>query len=218
VLNGILRPTRSEEEQTLNATAWDRIEAARERWNVLRHPFYTRWSAGELSAGELAAYTGQYRRAVEAIAAMSETVGEAFPDRPELARHAEVERDHVGLWDDFLDAAGGSRDADPTPETAACTESWTVAGDPLATLARLYAIESSQPAIARTKLEGLTEHYGFEEGPATEYFALHEVLDVEHAREGRELIAELAGEGRDEELVAAATAAFRANWRLLDGV
>jgi pyrroloquinoline-quinone synthase len=202
----------------LNTTTWDRIEAARERWDVLRHPFYRRWSVGEMSAEELAAYTGQYRRAVQAIATMSETVADAFPDRPELARHAGAERDHVGLWDEFLDAAGGSREAEATPETASCVESWTADGDPLATLARLFAIESSQPAIARTKLEGLTGHYGFEEGPATEYFTIHQSLDVEHAREGRELIAELAGEGREDELVDAATAAFRANWRLLDGV
>ena len=50
---------------------WDRIEQARERWNVLRHPFYRRWSAGELSSEELARYSGQYRHAVEAIAALS---------------------------------------------------------------------------------------------------------------------------------------------------
>jgi len=35
---------------------FDRADAIRERWDVLRHPFYTRWSAGELSSGELAFY------------------------------------------------------------------------------------------------------------------------------------------------------------------
>ena len=35
---------------------WDRIEDARERWNVLRHPFYRRWTAGALSAEELGRY------------------------------------------------------------------------------------------------------------------------------------------------------------------
>ncbi len=202
----------------MTTTAWDRIEAARERWNVLRHPFYARWSAGELSAAELAAYTGQYRHAVAAIADMSETVATAFPERSELAEHARAERDHVELWDRFLDATGGVRNATTTPETQACVASWTRDDDSLATLARLFAIESSQPAISRTKLDGLTSNYGFDAGPATEYFAVHESLDVEHAREGRELIAEIAGSGRDDELVAAATAAYRANWRLLDGV
>ena len=30
------------------------IDAARERWNVLEHPFYTRWEQGELTREELA--------------------------------------------------------------------------------------------------------------------------------------------------------------------
>ena len=35
----------------------------------------------------------------------------------------------------------------------------------------LYAIEAGQPEISTTKLEGLTQHYGYsEEGPALEYF------------------------------------------------
>ena len=52
----------------MNERTWERIERSRERWDVLRHPFYKRWSAGELSAEELARYSGQYRHAVEAIA------------------------------------------------------------------------------------------------------------------------------------------------------
>ena len=55
----------------MSIDVWERIEQARERWNVLEHPFYQRWSAGELTADELADYSGQYRRAVEAIAAVA---------------------------------------------------------------------------------------------------------------------------------------------------
>src|SRR5437763_1735304 len=29
---------------------WSRIEQVRARWNVLEHPFYERWSRGELGA------------------------------------------------------------------------------------------------------------------------------------------------------------------------
>ena len=91
---------------------WDRIEEARERWNVLRHPFYRRWSAGELTREELARYSGQYRHAVRAIATVSEAAADAAPERPQLQRHAAEERDHVALWDGFVEAAGG---ASPTP-------------------------------------------------------------------------------------------------------
>ena len=38
---------------------WTRLDAVRSEWNVLEHSFYRRWSAGELSAGELAAYRSE---------------------------------------------------------------------------------------------------------------------------------------------------------------
>ena len=36
-----------------------RLDETRAAINVLEHPFYQRWSAGELSAGELARYAGE---------------------------------------------------------------------------------------------------------------------------------------------------------------
>jgi pyrroloquinoline-quinone synthase len=201
----------------LNESTWQRIERSRERWDVLRHPFYQRWSKGELSADELAFYSGQYRHAVEAIATMSAAAADALPERKELRRHAAEELGHVRLWDGFVSASGGETTAEPTSETAACVETWTADGDPAQILARLYAIESSQPAISRTKLEGLLGPYGYEEGAGTAYFSVHESRDVEHADEVRELIEEL-GDVDEDALAAAAESAYRANWRLLDGV
>jgi pyrroloquinoline quinone (PQQ) biosynthesis protein C len=107
---------------------------------------------------------------------------------------------------------------------------WSAGDELLEHLAVLYAIEASQPEIARTKLEGLVEHYGYRhEGPAVEYFAVHMQRDVEHAREARELIAELVEDARarrderfaDELCERALTRgreALRGNWWLLDGV
>src|SRR3954449_10186881 len=99
----------------MRMTIWERIERARERWNVLRHPFYVRWTAGELTADELARYAEQYRHAVEAIARASAEAAKAAPDRPQLREHAVEEREHIALWDDFVAAAGGDAGADPAP-------------------------------------------------------------------------------------------------------
>ena len=202
----------------MDAAIWERIERSRERWNVLEHPFYQRWSNGDLSRAELARYSGQYRHAVEAIATMSATAADALPDHDELRSHAAEERGHVSLWDGFVEAVGGDADADATSETADCVATWSGEGDALELLARLYAVEASQPAISRTKREGLLERYGFEDGSGTAYFKVHEGRDVEHAAEVRELIAELASDDDAERLVAAAESAYAANWRLLDGV
>ena len=186
-----------------------RIEAAASRWNVLDHPFYQRWSAGELSRAELAEYAAQYRHAVVALADAAAAAGDA--------EHAREEREHVALWDAFASGCG-SVATDANAETLECAEAWTAGDDRLERLAVLYAVESGQPAISRTKLDGLFGHYGFEEGPATEYFSLHAERDHEHAAHSRELLEKLATEEDAARLAARAEAAARGNWRLLDGV
>ncbi len=202
----------------MNESIWDRIESSRERWNVLRHPFYQRWSAGELTREELARYSGQYRHAVEAIATMSDAAADALPERPQLRRHAAEERGHVRLWDGFVGESGGETADAATAETAECVRAWTDPGDVTETLVRLFAIESGQPEISATKREGLLRRYGFSEGAGTAYFRIHESRDVEHAAEVRELISEVGADADEDVLAAAAESAFRANWRLLDGV
>jgi pyrroloquinoline-quinone synthase len=197
---------------------WERIEEARGRWNVLRHPFYRRWSTGELSRRELARYSGQYRHAVVAIAALSEAAADAAPERLDLRRHATEEREHVALWDGFVEAAGGSAGDPPTAETAQCVRAWSRREDLLGRLVTLYAIESGQPEISGTKRDGLLEHYGLADGPGTAYFRVHERRDADHAAQGRALIEEFASGDDEDALAAAAEAAMRANWRLLDGV
>jgi pyrroloquinoline-quinone synthase len=195
---------------------FDRIETARSRWNVLEHSFYRRWSAGELSREELAVYAGEYRHAVEALAeGLSQAARGADPS---VAEHAAEEGEHVALWDQFAHAVGGETACEPREETRACVESWTAGRDTLEGLVVAFAIESGQPEISKTKLDGLMRHYGVEEGPATEYFTVHAERDHEHAAETRELI-EASLDGADQDRLAeVAEGALRGNWLLLDGV
>ena len=204
----------------------ERLDLLRRERDVLAHPFYRRWSAGDLSARELGVYAGQYRHAVTALADASQLAAEAAPPgvREGLALHAEEERAHIAMWDGFAAACGAEESARALRQTAGCAERWTAGSDLLERLAVLYAIEASQPEISRTKLEGLRDHYAFvQEGPATEYFSVHERLDVEHAGAAAELIGELmAGEPDPEAkaaaMVARAERALEANWDLLSGV
>jgi pyrroloquinoline-quinone synthase len=202
---------------------WQQLDATASRWDVLQHPFYTRWSKGELHPEELSFYAGQYAHAVRALAAATRHAATLAPDSAtaaELDSHAAEEEAHVELWSRFGDALGASADEAPLDETAACSAAWH---DPdrgyLPTLVALYAIESAQPAISETKRAGLVEHYGFEPGAGTDYFDLHAVRDAEHAASGRALIeAELGSVEDDDALVAEAERVLAANWRLLDGV
>ena len=186
---------------------FERLEAVADRWNVLRHPFYRRWSCGELKREDLAYYSGQYRHAVVALA---ETAGKAD------AEHAREEAEHVSLWDEFADAMGAIP-TEASAETTECVSAWLAPDDPIGALAVLYAIEAGQPAVSQTKLDGLADHYGVaRDEPGAAYFVLHAELDHEHAASSRAL---LEAHSADEDLlVELAENALRGNWILLDGV
>jgi pyrroloquinoline-quinone synthase len=179
-----------------------------------------RWSAGELTRDELSWYAGEYRHAVVALAeATAATARAAEPAiRAQIEEHAAEEAEHIELWDAFARAVGADLEQEPASETAECAAAWTAAGDALEGLVVLYAIESAQPAISHTKLDGLLEHYGIGEPLAISYFSLHAERDHEHAAQSRELIEERMEGADDDRLVAVAEAALRANWTLLDGV
>jgi pyrroloquinoline-quinone synthase len=181
------------------------IDAARERWNVLEHPFYTRWERGELTRDELGRYAGEYRHAVVALARAARTAG----------MHADEEAAHIALWDDFASELGANGKGEPLPQTRCCASAWAAAEDEAGAAAILYAIEAGQPAIAQTKLRGLVEHYGFsEDSPAAAYFEVHSERDHEHAAEARSRLED----ADDARLVALAESALAGNWALLDGV
>jgi len=187
----------------------ERIDVARARWNVLEHPFYRRWERGELTHEALSFYAAEYRYAVVALADAAAAGGDS--------EHAAEEAAHVGLWDDFAAALDAPLDREPTPESASCAEAWRPP-DSLEARAVLYAVESSQPEIARTKLRGLVDHYGFTPGSrGTEYFELHAERDEEHAAASAAVLHRAEPEDADR-LVGAATAALEGNWRLLDGI
>jgi pyrroloquinoline-quinone synthase len=191
---------------------FDHLDAVRRRLDVLQHPFYERWSRGELTRSELAFYAGQYRHAVVALAEATARAG--------TEEHARAEHDHIALWDRFVRFLGGDTGAAPTEATAACVRAWAdERRDRAATLAVLYAIEASQPAISETKRAGLLQHYGaVPNSDATRYFDVHSAVDHGHAAEDRRELSALVEPADEERLLGHAEQALGGNWRLLDGV
>lgn len=187
---------------------FERLEAVADRWNVLRHPFYRRWECGELTRDELAYYAGEYRHAVVALAGLARTASDEG--------HAAEEAAHVDLWDDFARSLDADLERAPRAETTTCVDAWSGSG--VEGAAALFAIESAQPEISKTKLDGLTRWYGFDpQTKGTRYFELHSERDHEHAELSRRVL-ERAEPADADRIVEAAERALRGNWALLDGV
>ena len=203
----------------------------RER-SILEHPFYQAWTRGELTRDQLATYARIYYPHVEAFPRYLEAAV-AHADQPsvraELADNLADERGnpapHDDLWLDFAEGVGADRGAVATaaPHAAAATIVDTFEGltrESLASgLAALYAYESQQPEVSRTKADGLRAHYGIENEATLEYFAVHQAADVRHRAGERDALQACLDAGVDVAVVrSSATRALDAYWRLLDAV
>jgi hypothetical protein len=109
----------------------------------------------------------------------------------------EVDSDRVGsnvLEHRFIERWAAARAAAQDPQ---------LAGKAARTLSEhlrpLRAIDAAQSAVGEVTLNALRRHYGFEEGPVTEYFRLH---------------AEVA----DDWTTSRSAEVQRSHWLLLDGV
>lgn len=223
--------------ETIATEFFVQAEERIERYNLLKHPFYTAWTAGELSREDLREYAAEYWHHVSAfpsyLSALHSRLQDGSTRRMVATNLADEEgvtapdgRAHSDLWMDFAKGMGASeaevKARMPQPETQALISLFQQVareGNTAGALAALYAYESRVPAIAREKACGLKEHYGADAATAR-YFTLHQTADVHHANVWRELIA-----GELERDPAAAEAALdsaeraaAALWSALDGV
>lgn len=135
------------------------------RWNLLKHPFYQAWEAGELPQAALQTYAREYGAFISLMPMGWETLGDEGT--------AEEEREHIALWQYFasgLDTEIGAAQLPVVNQLVAVTEQ--LFASPESALGALYAFEVQQPETARTKLEGLRAHYDLD--PKVEpYFEEH---------------------------------------------
>jgi pyrroloquinoline-quinone synthase len=215
------------------------LEARVAKYDLLCHPFYKAWAAGELTRNDLRNYAQNYYHHVEAfpaylaafalrledgelrravLANMQEERGVNGRDGQDLTPHSE-------LWLDFAEGMGSSRNLDwhtPAREVGQLIEHFQhVAneGAPEEALAAFYAYESQVPRIAKEKERGLREMYGANDKTCG-YFSLHATADVYHSRVWRnQLEKRIAAnpEVADAALDAAENAAHML-WKALDGI
>ena len=210
------------------------LDARIARYDLLQHPFYQAWSKGELTRDELREYASEYWHHVSAfptyLSALHARLEDAPLRRTVLENLADEEglpacRAHSDLWMDFATGMGADatvvRDRTLQPETAALIAHFRGAmqTSPATALASLYTYESRVPAIARTKAEGLKQHYSADQATAR-YFTIHQTADVHHAKVWRDAIeAELAAHPEDADgALDAAEATAAALWSTLSGI
>jgi len=216
---------------------WNELERRTAKYDLLCHPFYKAWAAGELTRQDLREYARDY---YHHVAAFPEYLGALAARLPEGAlRDAVLEnrddelgmdsaggRSHDAIWLEFARAMGADTEkvaaSRPIAEVRELIESfYDVArtGTPTEALAAFYAYESQVPRVAAEKASGLRDRYGADDA-ACEYFTLHATADVYHSRVWREQMDRLISEEPDQAVPAldAAENAAYALWRALDGI
>jgi len=203
------------------------LQAALAPRDLLTHPFYRAWSAGELRAEDLARYAEQYRFQVTALPELLRRARSLICDadtEAELSRNLDDEEGRTGvahalLWEAFGAAVGAAAEASPLPETRAAAESLAalVGEDEVTALAALWAYEVQTARVADTKETGL-KCYGVDSPAALRFFRLHGDLDVHHARGLLGSIERCLARGASLEAAKAAVErSARAQWTFLDG-
>lgn len=207
------------------------IRGVLEEQSLLKHPFYRKWTEGTLERERFQEYARQYYhfeanfpRFLSAIHTRTESPELRQLILDNLWDEEHGERNHAALWLDFARAVGVSGDevaaAELRPPTQALIEHFrrTSQEARLAeALATLFAYEGQVPAVARAKIQGLQEHYGFEPDQY-EFFSVHLVADVAHADAEIRAIERLSGDaGGEDEIVKAVEEACRLLYGFLDG-
>jgi pyrroloquinoline-quinone synthase len=167
------------------------LDAEIERQSLLKHAFYRMWSEGKLSKKDLAGYSREYFQLVRLVPELVGNIQSSMKEETSKKAVIEImaeETQHVEMWSAFAEALGvpkaalfAYRGTEKTADAVSMLRSLTQ-GSFCQGAAAMYSIESEQPRISRTKLEGLKTFYGMStEGEGTLYFREHEVADVRHA-------------------------------------
>jgi pyrroloquinoline-quinone synthase len=221
------------------ARFFEQMNARIGKYDLLCHPFYQAWTAGELSRDDLREYAQEYYHHVEAfpsyLAAFGLRLDEGDLRRAVLAnlcdekgvegRPGKDSVPHSELWLDFAEGMGSTRNLEwhhPIPAIRQVIRHFhrvASEGTPEQALAAFYAYESQVPRIAEEKERGLREMYGADDKTCG-YFSLHATADVYHSKIWRiQLEKRIAShpEAAEAALDAAEDAA-RMLWLALDGI
>lgn len=202
------------------------INAEIDKRSVLKHPFYQKWSKGELTLEQLQGYSKEYSRLVKSIPKMVSNIADRTIDKQSCISIRQSEREeyeHIEPWSKFAFKLGVPRAVLDTYEGTVETNRAVSKLQGISEksfeegISSLYAYEMELPKISRSKLDGLKQFYNLTHTDATEYFRIHEVTDVRHAEIWRDLIEKIPL-AKQEIALGAAIDSLKAQNDLLDSV
>ena len=212
---------------------WQKADQEIAKYDLLKHPFYQAWSAGELTKEDLKFYAEQYFHQVSQFPTYLTSLHSRLPEgamrRDVLANAYEEECDglaHSELWLRFSDGMGGAGsnldEKTPIPEVSDLVKTFrtlTREAPVASAFGALFAYESQVPKIAAEKRNGLKQHYGADDRTCS-YFTLHEKADIHHASVWRKIISALVEQDdrHAAEALDGISCAARALWTALDGI
>lgn len=150
--------------------------------SLLKHPFYQKWSKGELTLGDLRVYAKEYFHLVERIPGIVARVAVRIQDqelRDRVRENMVEEAEHVELWKRFAKSLGVSEqellDYQPSQKAQDAVSVLEKLAEQGAEegIVGMYALEAELPAIAVTKKDGLCKFYGLDSEDAQIYFDEH---------------------------------------------
>ena len=135
------------------------------KYNLLKHPFYQAWSAGELPVEALKCYAREYGAFISTLPKGWETLNDA--------ETAEEETEHIEMWEDFADGLDTEISDAQIPEVKTLLNTAeNLFSNKETALGALYAFEAQQPETAKSKLSGLKTFYQLPE-KVEPYFETH---------------------------------------------
>lgn len=197
-------------------------------WHLLSHPFYQAWNAGILSKETLQIYAMEYYHHVSAFPRYISAIHSLCPNIKirqillgNLLEEEQGEENHPELWQRFAEGLGLLRDnLNDSPKLKATRD--LVDGyldltrsDFATGLGALYAYECQTPAVAKSKIEGLKEHYGIEDERTLQFFSVHKETDEWHAADIANIINGLGKDDQDKAVQGAGRGA-KLLWKFLD--
>ena len=212
---------------------WSEVEAILETKSLLKHPFDQAWTMGTLTRDDLAYYAQQYFQQESRFPRFVSAVHSNCPELKtrqmllENLTHEESGPDnHPELWIRFAGAVGAERGSVLNAEANAGTKRCVETFDKLSRgrwqtgLAALYAYEAQQPAVAKTKIDGLKQKYGLDSKDALGFFEVHESVDAWHSESEKTILTDEVRRNPKlgEEVKASVSEACDALNALLDGV